>query len=62
VIVASRLGEPGFLRFVHELNALGVLDRAELLSWLELHGCVLRATEEPLDDGERFDEEAFSGA
>lgn len=57
-LVARRLGEPGFVTFLGELVRLGVLSRSEKRRWLALHGAVLR-TEPPLDDGERFDEEAL---
>ena len=59
MIVACRVGDEGFLHFVHELRRSGVLDREETLGWLALHGAVLRAFGLPLDDGERLDPEAF---
>lgn len=51
MIVARRLGEEGYVTFLKELQRLGVLQHAELLNWLALHGSVLRATEPPLDTG-----------
>ena len=60
MIVARRLGEEGFVVFLQELHWLGVLQHAELLAWLSLHGAVLRAIEPPLDDGETFHEERIS--
>lgn len=52
MIVARRLGEEGFLTYVKALQRLGVLQHAELLNWLTLHGHVLRATEPPLATGD----------
>jgi hypothetical protein len=52
VIVARRLGEGGYVPFLKELHRLGVLQHAELLTWLELHGRVLRMVEPPLDGGD----------
>ena len=52
MIVARRLGEEGYVVFLKELHRLGVLQHAELLNWLTLHGHVLRATEPPLDTGD----------
>ena len=52
MIVARRLGDGGFVNFLKELHRLGVLQHAELLDWLALHGSVLRATEPPLDRGD----------
>ena len=46
----------------NDFERLGVIDREELLGLLRLHGDILRAIEEPLDDGERFDEETFSSS
>jgi hypothetical protein len=61
VIVARHLGEAGFAFYAKAVHRLGVLSYSELLDWLQLHGGVLRASGPPLDDGETFDEEAFSG-
>ena len=52
MIVARRLGEEGYVVFLKELHRLGVLQHAELLGWLELHGRVLCAIERPLDLGD----------
>jgi hypothetical protein len=60
VIRAVPIGTSGFIAFAKELHQLGVLRYPELLSWLELHGAVIRGTEPPLDQGEGIDEEAFS--
>jgi hypothetical protein len=59
MLVATRLGDLGFVAFAKGLHRLDVIDHDELLRWLELHGDVIRATEPPLDDGERFDEDAL---
>lgn len=59
-VVARRLGEPGYVRFVKRLAELGVLDREERRGWIALHGAVLRATEPPLDDGTGPDEQALT--
>lgn len=48
---AARVGTDGFVPFVYALLPLGVIDRAELRAWLELHGSLLRAVEPPLDQG-----------
>ena len=52
MIVARRLGEEGCVTFLKELHRLGVLQHADLLAWLELHGRVLRVIEPPLDLGD----------
>jgi hypothetical protein len=54
-----RVGEVGFVSYLHQLRRLGVIDQSEVISWLGLHGAVIRATEAPLDDGERLDEDAL---
>jgi len=59
-LVAVQIGTLGFVAFAKGLERLGVIDREELLGLLRLHSAIVRATEEPLDDGERFDEETFS--
>ena len=41
-------------------HRLRVLDHGELLGWLRLHGSVLRATHEPLDNGESLDGETLA--
>jgi hypothetical protein len=48
---AARLGDAGFLAFVHRLAELGVLDREERLRWVSLHAAVLWATDPPIDTG-----------
>jgi hypothetical protein len=59
-LVAVPIGAPGFTTFAKDLERLGVLDGEELLGLLRLHGSVLRAVEEPLDNGDHFDQETFS--
>jgi hypothetical protein len=59
-LVAVRLGEPGFVHYLHRVRDLDVLDRDELLTWLRLHGWIMRATGEPLDTGSGIDEETFA--
>jgi hypothetical protein len=49
---AVRIGEEGFVAFLHELRRLGVLTQPDVIAWLALHGAVLRRTESPLDTGE----------
>jgi hypothetical protein len=57
-LIATHVGELGFIRFVHDIAALGVLDRPETLAWIALHGALLRLAE-PLDDGQGIDEGAL---
>ena len=59
-LVVHRVGEEGFVAFLGQLVHLGVLTRQEKVGWIRLHGAILRLIEEPLDDGERLDEEAFA--
>lgn len=40
---AARLGEPGYVEFLHRLSDLGVIDRDERLELVAVHGAVLRA-------------------
>jgi hypothetical protein len=58
-LVAHRLGEEGFVTFAKGLHRLGVVDHGELVSLLAFHGALLRLAE-PLDGGERRDEEALA--
>jgi len=51
MLIAARVGEQGFVQFLHRLHELGVLDRYEVLQWLALHGAVLRL-DPPLDESE----------
>lgn len=57
---ACRIGEQGFTAYVRELHRLHVVTRGEVLSWLALHGVVIRSCEPPLDDGRGLDEQAFA--
>ena len=59
-MIARRVGEPGFVMYVHELRRLQVLSRREVLAWLGLHGAVIRLLEPPLDDGLGIDEQVFA--
>ena len=59
-LISARLGEVGYVTFVHELERLGVLDRDSVREHLRLHGHLLRMCEPPLDDGGRLDEQAFA--
>ena len=43
-MIARRVGEPGFVVYLHELRGLRVLSRREVLAWLALHGAVIRWT------------------
>ncbi len=58
-VSAARVGEIGFLHFAKTMHAHGVLDREELLAWIQLHGAVMRATHVPLDRGEGTTDETF---
>jgi hypothetical protein len=57
---AAHVGSEGFVRFVKRLHRLGVIDHDELLDWLRLRGCVVRAIGQPLEDGGRIDEQGFA--
>ena len=59
-VLARQLGEPGFVHFLCELRRLRVLSQREVVSWLGLHGAVVRLSEPPLDDGKRLDELALA--
>ena len=48
---AAHVGGDGFVPYLYGLLRLGVIDRAELRSWLAFHGAVIRWTEPPLDTG-----------
>jgi hypothetical protein len=58
-VIAPRLGDAGFVHYLHELRRLRVLSRGEVIAWMGLHGAVTRL-EPPLDDGNRLDEEALA--
>jgi hypothetical protein len=58
-IVAHRVGEEGYVHFLHVLLRLGVLDRDDVLAHLRLHGAVIRRAELPVDEGDGADEEAL---
>jgi len=47
-LVAVRLGDEGYVAFLKALHRLDVLDHAELLAWLALHGATMRGTLPPL--------------
>lgn len=48
-LISARLGEVGYVTFIHELERLGVLDRDSVREHLRLHGHLLRMCEPPLD-------------
>ena len=50
-VTATRIGEPGFSRFLREVYRAGVLSRDEWLGWIALHGAVLRM-DPPLPEDE----------
>ncbi len=56
-VIARRVGDEGFVEYLHRLQGFGILDHEELIAWLQLHGVVLRGTLRPLDDGTGVDEE-----
>ena len=48
-LVAFRIGEVGYVGYLHELRRLHVLTTEDLLVHLRLHGAVLRITGQPVD-------------
>ena len=57
---AARLGESGYVEFLHEVFWLGVITSEELIDHLALHGAVLRL-DPALNDGMGVDEDALAG-
>ncbi len=51
-LVARGVGELGFVEFAKACHRLEVIDQAELLGWLGLHGAVMRWASRPLDEGD----------
>jgi hypothetical protein len=51
-LVAHRVGDEGFIRFVRALGRLGVLNGDEVRAWHSLHGATMRAALPPLDAGD----------
>ena len=62
VVVARRVGELGFVEFAKACHRLEVIDHAELLGWLGLHGAVMRRASRPLDEGDGHPRRRARGA